>query len=155
MGTYVKVVSELEFLITKIASRYNIGAELLSWKRLDDIKIYHIRYEAVPHVEFRTLVISKNPAKILSLRETTEKVFEITLKLYPRVLIQESSFKIYESAIRQRVEELHALGIVHNDLHEENIVIDYDGTVKLIDFGMSKFQTDTSDDLMEMDILFK
>lgn len=47
----------------------------------------------------------------------------------------ESIFKQLES----KVLTLHHYGILHNDLKLENIMIGYDGDLKLIDFGISEF----------------
>lgn len=35
------------------------------------------------------------------------------------------------------VEKIHKIGILHSDIKSENIMMDYDGTVRLIDFGTS------------------
>lgn len=34
---------------------------------------------------------------------------------------------------------MHNLGITHRDIKPENILIDYNGRVKIIDFGLSNF----------------
>lgn len=66
--------------------------------------------------------------------------YSIAVELYPIVLIDipmENRYH-YSNAIRDKVMQLHSLGIYHGDLHEENIVID-GSDVRIIDYGMSKF----------------
>ena len=50
--------------------------------------------------------------------------------------------------IKRRVEELHALGVSHGDLHKDNIMIKISRkgsvTIRLIDFGSSCIQDDTN-----------
>ena len=54
----------------------------------------------------------------------------------------------YLDQLKILVNNLHQLGIVHNDLSEENIVISKEGIVKLIDFGRSKLiQNITQEDI--------
>ena len=35
------------------------------------------------------------------------------------------------------IEYLHELGIVHRDMKPENLLLDHDGQIKLVDFGLS------------------
>jgi serine/threonine protein kinase len=37
------------------------------------------------------------------------------------------------------LEYLHSIGITHRDIKPENILLDYNGKVKIIDFGLSNF----------------
>ena len=152
--TYQKEIRELEFLITKIASRHGIGAELISWERLPDVTLYFVRYVAVPDKEYSTHIYPTGPSKILSLRQIEEKRFLIRLKLYPYILLDKANLKDYEAAVHEKVEQLHSLGISHGDLHEENIVIDEEDNVKLIDFGLSKFER-SNDDFEDLKLMFR
>ncbi len=38
------------------------------------------------------------------------------------------------------LEAIHALGIIHRDINPNNVMLDENGTVKIIDFGISRFQ---------------
>jgi 5'-AMP-activated protein kinase catalytic alpha subunit len=51
-------------------------------------------------------------------------------------LSEEEACRIFHEII-DGVEYLHKLGITHRDLKPENILIDYDGAIKIIDFGLS------------------
>jgi len=46
--------------------------------------------------------------------------------------------RIYIAEIILAVEALHQLGYIHRDLKPGNFLIDKDGHLKLIDFGLSK-----------------
>jgi serine/threonine protein kinase len=46
--------------------------------------------------------------------------------------------KFYTAQIVLAVGELHSKGIMHRDLKLENIMVDEDGYLKLIDYGLAK-----------------
>jgi hypothetical protein len=48
------------------------------------------------------------------------------------------------AAVASRYAELHELGIVHSDVHPRNILVDHDGVVRLIDFGLSRVENEPS-----------
>ena len=54
----------------------------------------------------------------------------------------------YHSSIKNLVSRLHAIGIVHCDLHSSNIVVN-DDDVRLIDFGESYFIEHVDDDVIK------
>ena len=54
-----------------------------------------------------------------------------------RMMLEEHA-KFYLSQIVCALEYLHSIDIVYRDLKTENVMLDQDGHVKLIDFGLSK-----------------
>ena len=50
----------------------------------------------------------------------------------------EKESRFYISELILAVEHLHENNIVYRDLKPENILLDYEGHVKLADFGLSK-----------------
>lgn len=57
------------------------------------------------------------------------------------------SFVVYLiSQIARAIEYAHAQGVIHRDLSPHNIMIDKYGTVKVLDFGISKILTEKNDD---------
>ena len=60
-----------------------------------------------------------------------------------KVFLKEQHFpeevvKFYAIQIIIAVGHLHDQGVVHRDLKLENILLDHDGYLKLIDFGLAK-----------------
>ena len=60
------------------------------------------------------------------------KVFQ-SKKRFP-----ENVVKFYAAQITMAIGYLHGQGIAHRDLKLENILIDYDGYLKIIDYGLAK-----------------
>ena len=46
------------------------------------------------------------------------------------------------ATIAESYGELHALGVLHGDVHDENLLVDRDGLVRLLDFGQSTRMAD-------------
>lgn len=49
---------------------------------------------------------------------------------------EEEACKVFEQII-SGIEYIHKLRIVHRDLKLENCLIDYDKTIRIVDFGLS------------------
>ncbi|THU45320.1 hypothetical protein C4D60_Mb02t16630 [Musa balbisiana] len=52
--------------------------------------------------------------------------------------LDEDVARIYIAEVVLALEYLHSLGVVHRDLKPDNLLIAYDGHIKLTDFGLSK-----------------
>jgi tRNA A-37 threonylcarbamoyl transferase component Bud32 len=55
--------------------------------------------------------------------------------------------------VRQELEhainEMHRVGIRHNDLHARNVVRNRDGELKIVDFGLASFGGEGDDEWQE------
>ncbi len=60
-------------------------------------------------------------------------------------LLVEPEARFYLCEIALALEYLHSLNIVYRDLKTENIMLDAEGHIKLIDFGLSKVLRDGAD----------
>jgi serine/threonine protein kinase len=57
--------------------------------------------------------------------------------LYSKLRLSEDEARTIFHQLIEGVEYMHQIGIAHRDLKPENILIDYNGKVKIIDFGLS------------------
>jgi serine/threonine protein kinase len=58
--------------------------------------------------------------------------------LKKRRVLNEHQAKFVFKQIIEGISYLHSLGIVHRDVKLENVLLDSQGTIKLIDFGVSR-----------------
>lgn len=82
--------------------------------------------------------------EILYIGKIKNDLYSVEIEQYPYTLSdyydKGKDISKYEKQIKKLVKKLHKLGIIHGDLHGNNIVIDpKTNEVKLIDFGMSYF----------------
>jgi len=63
---------------------------------------------------------------------------DLFTRLSKEVMFTEEDVKFYLAELASALDHLHKLGIIYRDLKPENILLDYDGHIKLTDFGLSK-----------------
>ena len=61
----------------------------------------------------------------------------------------EDRARFYASEILLALEYLHNMGVVYRDLKPENVLLDFEGHVRLTDFGLSKAGLNESNNLTE------
>ena len=67
---------------------------------------------------------------------------ELFMMLEREGILEEGKSKMYLAQITLALGHLHQLGIIFRDLKPENIMLDADGYIKLIDFGLCKERVD-------------
>ena len=63
----------------------------------------------------------------------------------------ESATKFYVAQLVEAVHHIHRMGFIHRDIKPDNIVLSRDGHVKLIDFGLCKFDPTIQQEAMAAD----
>ncbi|KAL0478647.1 cyclin-dependent kinase [Acrasis kona] len=58
----------------------------------------------------------------------------------PGILMNEASIKSYMQQLLTAVVHVHSFGSMHCDIKSSNVLVKYDGTVKLADFGLARFK---------------
>ena len=56
-------------------------------------------------------------------------------------VLEESACRFYMAELILAVEYIHSLGYIHRDIKPDNILLQLNGHIKLIDFGLVKFVT--------------
>ena len=111
-------------------------------------------------VEFYKIACVNNISpRIVDCSPVKDGLYELTTCRYPETLYdvmadknrREESLLIISQA-RDLIRKLHSIGILHNDLSEENIVYDKTtSSVAIIDFGLSRYiDSITSDEIPSM-----
>jgi len=54
------------------------------------------------------------------------------------IRFSEERSRFYAAEIILAIEHLHENGIIYRDLKPENVLLDYEGHLKITDFGLSK-----------------
>ena len=97
-------------------------------------------------------------AKVLFVQAQKDNL-QVTMTRYPMTLgeyieLYKTVPEDLKNLVLLQINNLHAVGVVHGDLHEHNIVIDLDQEdpkemVKIIDYGESFFINEWSDERRE------
>jgi len=73
-------------------------------------------------------------------------MYMVDIELYPYTLMDVPDWCRYKDQVHRLLQQLHDIGILHNDVTEENIVVNpQTGDVRLIDFGLSLWIDDIQD----------
>ena len=134
------------------------SAQIYAMKAMDKSRICGSRTDVRHTKAERNVLVSVEHPFIVKLKfafETSKRLYlvqefccggELFRRMEVERLMVESVAKFYLQEIILALEYLHSLDIVYRDLKTENVMLDREGHVKLIDFGLSK--TDMKDDTL-------
>lgn len=134
------------------------SAQIYAMKAMDKSRICGSRTDVRHTKAERNVLVSVEHPFIVKLKfafETSKRLYlvqefccggELFRRMEVERLMVETVAKFYLQEIILALEYLHSLDIVYRDLKTENVMLDREGHVKLIDFGLSK--TDMKDDTL-------
>ncbi|KAH3757294.1 protein kinase 2 [Pelomyxa schiedti] len=156
--TSQKVTKE-DFTILTLIGRGSFG-KVLRVEKKDDHQIYAMKVLKKSAIIARKQVAHTLSEKVIMQQiehpfivklhyafQTPEKLYmvmdfvnggELFYHLKNDNKFEEPRVKMYAGEIALALEHLHALGIVYRDLKPENILIDFQGEIRITDFGLSK-----------------
>jgi len=170
-GAVLPKVSMDDFKILKVLGKGAYGkvfqvrkvngpgsAQIYAMKAMDKSRICGSRTDVRHTKAERNVLVSVEHPFIVKLKfafETSKRLYlvqefccggELFRRMEVERLMVENVAKFYLQEIILALEYLHSLDIVYRDLKTENVMLDREGHVKLIDFGLSK--TDMKDDTL-------
>jgi 5'-AMP-activated protein kinase catalytic alpha subunit len=127
---------------------HNLTGEKVAVKILEKHKIVEdVDVERVTR-EIKILKMARHPniIQLYEIIETPRQLYLITEyvpggELFDYIVkhhrLSEAEACKFFQQIMSAIDYLHELGIVHRDMKPENLLLDYDGQIKLVDFGLS------------------
>eukprot|EP01105_Mastigella_eilhardi_P009139 TRINITY_DN2173_c0_g1_i4.p1 TRINITY_DN2173_c0_g1~~TRINITY_DN2173_c0_g1_i4.p1 ORF type:complete len:381 (-),score=98.71 TRINITY_DN2173_c0_g1_i4:720-1793(-) len=148
-----------DFQLMKVVGKGSFG-KVLQVRKKDDGRIYAMKIlkkanivarKQVAHTLSEKLIMQQinHPfiVKLYFAFQTEDKLYmimdfinggELFYHLKKEGKFSESRVKLYAAEITMALKHLHEHDIVYRDLKPENILIDYEGHIKITDFGLSK-----------------
>lgn len=158
---FQSVIKDLsQFNLIKVIGRGTFGKVVLVSLKTDPSLIFALKIIKKAHIvqtknvaniinEKKILQEIDNPF-IIKLRysfQNKEKIFmafdyhnggELFFHLQKRHRLPEKEVKVYAAEMYIALKYLHRKGIIYRDIKPENIILDRNGHIKLIDFGLAK-----------------